>query len=55
MIDSYIIIDMQVLLVERNMILADAGAVMLLSLLATVIPIICLNRVKPINIIKAKE
>ena len=54
-IDSYIVTDMQILLIDRNMVLLDAGAVMLLSLLATVIPIIFLNRIKPISIIKAKE
>lgn len=55
MIDSYIITDMQVLLIDKKMVFADVGAVMLLSLLATVIPIISLNRIKPIGIIKAKE
>jgi len=55
MIDSYVVIDMQLLLVDPKLALADAGLVMLLSLLATVTPIIFLNRVKPINIIKAKE
>ena len=55
LIDSYIVIDMQLLLLDTKMVLMDAGGVILLSLLATVIPIIFLNRVKPINIIKAKE
>jgi len=55
MIDSYIVIDMQILLIDKKVVLADMGAVMLLSLFATVIPLIFLNRVKPINIIKAKE
>lgn len=55
MVDSYIVVDMQLLLIDKKMVLADAGAIMVLSLLATVIPIIFLNRVKPINIIKAKE
>jgi ABC-type multidrug transport system ATPase subunit len=55
MINSYIITDIQLLLIDTNMVLIDAGAVLLLSLLATVIPLISLNRIKPINIIKAKE
>ena len=55
MIDSYIVVDMQLLLIDKKIVLMDAGAIMLLSMLATVIPIIFLNRVKPINIIKAKE
>ena len=54
-IDSYIVMDMQILLIDWNTVLVDAGAVMLLSLFATVIPIIFLNRIKPISIIKAKE
>lgn len=54
-IDSYIVVDMQILLIDRQVVLADMGIVMLLSMLATVIPVIALNRVKPINIIKAKE
>lgn len=54
-VDSYIVLDMQLLLVDSKVVLLDAVAVMGLSLLATVIPIIFLNRIKPINIIKAKE
>ena len=52
---GYSMLNIELISFNVPIIIADCGGVMLLSLLSTLIPLFALRRVKPINIIKAKE
>ena len=53
--NGYTMMDIELISFNVPIIMADCGGVMLLSLLSTLLPLLSLRKVKPINIIKAKE
>ncbi len=52
---GYTMMDIELISFNVPIIMADCGGVMLISLLSTLLPLLTLRKVKPINIIKAKE
>jgi len=52
---GYTMMDIELISFNVPIIMADCGGVMLISLLSTLLPLLSLHKVKPINIIKAKE
>ena len=52
---GYTMLDIELISFNVPIIMADCGGVMLISLLSTLLPLLSLRKVKPINIIKAKE
>ena len=51
---GYVMLNIELISFNVPIIMADCGGVMFLSLLSTLLPLLTLRKVKPINIIKAK-
>ncbi len=53
--DSFMVFDMQFLTFKNGIILPDCIAVLAITLVSTIIPLVMLRKIKPVNIIKSKE
>ncbi|MBR2303010.1 MAG: ATP-binding cassette domain-containing protein [Clostridia bacterium] len=52
---SFLVFDMQFLTFKNSIILPDCIAVLAITVVSTIIPLVMLRKIKPVNIIKSKE